>query len=284
LLLYAKYGRTGVYQLQDLMRLVNAGEANLADKIDNTRRMLIDLPESNWFRMSEKYLSDHKRLGDSGLVDLLLHEQDVAFSIDEIYALVEQANLNLVEFCDARARMTYRPEVFVRDPVLREKISRADIKSQQRIGELIGGMITKHVFYLSARVDSQASLGDIEDVPFFFPQRLYRGLGPQLAKAMRGRPNAPVAMRHESGFELSFEASPELAAILDAIDGQRSWREVFAVARTQLPTLSSSDESLLEFFRPTFEQMRQFDWLLLRAAAVGDYPDTIDLQAQSLAR
>lgn len=283
-LLYAKYGRTGVYQLQDLMRLMNANESSLADKIDNTRRMLIDLPESNWFRMSEKYLSDHKRLGDSGLVDLLLHEQDVAFSIDEVYSLAAQAELNLVEFCDARARMTYRPETFVRDPVLREKIGRLDLRSRQRMGELIGGMITKHVFYLSPRTDSQAQLSDLSDVPFFFPPRLYRELGRQLAKAMRGRPNAPVSVRHETGFEVLFPASPELAAILNNIDGQRTWRQVFAAARDEQFTLHEADELALSFFQPTFEQLRQLDWMLLRSVAVGEYPDTIDMQARCKTR
>lgn len=91
-------------------------------------------------------------------------------------------------------------------------------------------------------------------------------------------------MRHESGFEVLLSASEEHAAIFDSIDNKRTWREVFAAARAKLPTLADVYDQLLAFFEPTFEQLRQLDWMLLRAAAVGEYPDTIDMQAQSLAR
>ncbi len=108
LMLYAKYGRTGVYQLQHLLRLINSNETDLSGKIANTRLLLNDLPESNWFRHNERFLSDHKKLGDSGLVDLLLHEQDVAYSIDEVHALLTQAGLHLIEFTDVRTRMALK--------------------------------------------------------------------------------------------------------------------------------------------------------------------------------
>lgn len=90
LMVYGKYGRTGVYQMQQLMRLVNRNETDLAGKIANTRRMLDQLPSSNWFRHNESFLNDHKRLGDAGLVDLLLHEQDVAYGITELHELLHR--------------------------------------------------------------------------------------------------------------------------------------------------------------------------------------------------
>lgn len=42
-----------------------------------------------------------------------------------------------------------------------------------------------------------------------------------------------------------------------------------------------SDQELLKFFPPTFEQFRQFDWLLLRSPSLPKFPDTLDLQASS---
>ena len=281
ILIYAKYGRTGVYQVQKLMRLINRDETEMSSKIANTKRVLQELPQSNWFRHNEAFLSDHKNLGDSGLVDLLLHEQDVAYSIEEVHALLAQAGLHLVEFTDVRLRMSYRPEQFVRDPVLLQKIAKLDRVTQQGIAELLVGLFTKHMFYASCRTDSQATLGDLANVPFFFPARQYRLMGQQIAEAMRQRPNALIPLRHASGFEFDLLSEPLSAAIFRHLDGKRDWRQIFSLVRREITDLRLSDQELLEFFSPTFEQFRQFDWLLLRSPSVAEFPDTLDLQASS---
>lgn len=281
ILIYAKYGRTGVYQLQKLMRLINRDETDMSSKTANTKQVLQELPSSNWFRHNEAFLSDHKNLGDSGLVDLLLHEQDVAYSIEEVHALLNQANMHLVEFSDARLRMAYRPEQYVRDPILIQKIAKFDRVTQQSIAELLVGLFTKHMFYASRRTDSQAVLGDLADVPFFFPARKYRLMGQQIAEAMQRRPNALIALRHESGFEFDLLPEPLSAAILRHLDRTRDWRQIFNLVRREITDLRLSDHELLEFFRPTFEQFKQFDWLLLRSPSVAEFPDTLDLQASS---
>ena len=81
LMLYGRYGRTGVYQVQALMRLVNGGEADPRERIANTKAMLADLPATNWFKRGEELFSDHVRFGDVGVYDLFLHEQDRAYSV-----------------------------------------------------------------------------------------------------------------------------------------------------------------------------------------------------------
>ena len=281
ILLYAKYGRAGVYQLQALMRLINRNEALMSDKIANTRRVLQELPESNWFQHNEKFLSDHRKLGDSGLVDLLLHEQDIAYSIGDVHALLGRAGLHLVEFSDVRMRMSYRPEQYIRDPTLLEKISRLDRVAQQEIAELLVGLFTKHEFYASCSTDSQAKLDDLSDVPFFFPARQYRTMGQQISDAMRKRFGQLVPLRHASGYEFDVESDPVSTAIFGHMDGTRDWRQVFARVREEIPGCSLSDRQLLDFFRPLFERFRQFDWMLLRGDSVGELPDTVVLQSES---
>jgi ubiquinone/menaquinone biosynthesis C-methylase UbiE len=281
ILVYAKYGRTGVYQLQELLRLINREETEMADKIVNTRRVLQELPESNWFRHNERFLSDHKNLGDSGLVDLLLHQQDVAYSIGEVHALLAQAGLHLVEFTDVRLRMSYRPEQYVRDQTLLQKIARLDRVTQQGIAELLVGLFTKHMFYASCTTDSQASLGDLSDIPFFFPARQYRTMGQQISEAMSKRPQQLIPLRHASGFEFDLVSEPISAAIFSQIDGTRDWRQIFGLVRAEITDLKLSDQELLDSIRSAFEQFRRLDWLLLRAASVGEFPDTLELQANS---
>ncbi|MEP6971540.1 MAG: class I SAM-dependent methyltransferase, partial [Betaproteobacteria bacterium] len=85
LMVYASAGRTGVYQMQALMRMVNGAELDGQRKIANTRDLLASLPQSNWFKRAEADLyHDHKQ-DDAGLYDLLLHSQDRAYSVDDLF-------------------------------------------------------------------------------------------------------------------------------------------------------------------------------------------------------
>ncbi len=46
IMVYAKYGRNGIYQLQELMRLVNAGAKTQQQRIENARKILQSLPRA----------------------------------------------------------------------------------------------------------------------------------------------------------------------------------------------------------------------------------------------
>jgi hypothetical protein len=283
IMVYAKFGRTGVYQLQDLLRLINGGEADLRAKVANARKVLALLPESNWFSLNERYLTDHKNLGDGGLVDLLLHEQDVAFSIDEVHALLRAAELHLVEFCDVKMRMLLRPELLIRDDALLQKVAALDDVTQQRVAELFVGMIKQHIFYAAMTPGTQAAMSDLSDVPFFMgPDRAAQGA--RIAEQMRHAVGPTVLLRHESGLEIEVGVHPLSAAIFRQIDGLRDWKTIFAAVRATAGGVEATDTDFLEFFRPTFEQFRQLDWMLLRGAGVGQYPDTVEMQRESQRR
>ncbi|HYD73104.1 MAG TPA: class I SAM-dependent methyltransferase [Candidatus Binatia bacterium] len=283
-MIYGKYGRSGVYQMQKLMRLINEDETDLAAKVRTTRQVLAQLPPTNWFRHNESFLSDHKNLGDSGVVDLLLHEQDVAYSIDEVHQLLADVGLNFVEFTDPRMRLAYRPETYIRDPALLDKIRKLDRVKRQAISELMVGLFMKHEFYVSQQPDCQAKFGSLSHVPFFLPERSYRTLGQQISTAMLQRPNQLIPLRHESGLDFSLRANPISAAIFAQIDGVRPWGQIFENTRAHSNGLQSSDAELFEFFRPTFEQFAEYDWMLLREESARGFLDTIELQAKSRGR
>jgi hypothetical protein len=90
LMLYEKYGRTGIYHMQELMRLVNRNEIRSEAKIANTREVLDLLPETNWYKKSDKLYTVDGGQGDSEIYDLFLHSSDQPFSVPEIYELLER--------------------------------------------------------------------------------------------------------------------------------------------------------------------------------------------------
>ena len=79
LMVYAPHGRTGVYMIQEALRLLAPAEEEPAARLDTARRVMKHLPETAWLR-ANKSVSDHLNGGDAGLYDLLLNPRDQAFT------------------------------------------------------------------------------------------------------------------------------------------------------------------------------------------------------------
>jgi hypothetical protein len=84
LMVYATTGRTGVYQMQELMRLVNGERGGCAAQDRQHARPAGQPAATNWFVRSEYLHHDHKA-GDAGIYDLLLHSQDRSYSVGELF-------------------------------------------------------------------------------------------------------------------------------------------------------------------------------------------------------
>lgn len=98
LMVYAPFGRTGVYQMQSLLRLIGADDPP-ADRIEQVKTLLRQLPPTNWLRRNN-LVADHMKAGDAGLYDLLLHSRDRAYTVPELAELVAGADLRIVSFIE----------------------------------------------------------------------------------------------------------------------------------------------------------------------------------------
>ena len=87
LMVYAPHGRTGVYMLQDALRLLAPADETPAARLDVAKRVMRHLPETAWLRRNG-FLDDHVNGGDAGLYDLLLNPRDRAFTVRELHALL----------------------------------------------------------------------------------------------------------------------------------------------------------------------------------------------------
>ena len=179
LMVYAQYGRTGVYQIQNMMKMVNEGVTNIDLEIKNAKSLLSVLPATNWYARAQELIGDHIVFGDIGLYDLFLHKQDRAYTIPELYQFVENINLHLVEFTLPGNRLALKPESYIKDPELLDRIKSLCIVKQQAICELISGKIITHDFFVSKQKDSVASVADLDNIPYFYyntghiPRQIY---------------------------------------------------------------------------------------------------------------
>ncbi len=231
LMVYARYGRTAVYQVQDLMRLL-AGTADQATKIALTRKMLDALPDSNWFKRSPDLHTDHLQHGDAGLADLFLNPIDRAYSIPELYAWLAEAELHLIEFADHK--LAYDPALYVTDPTLLRAIQQKQKVEQQAIAELISGAIIKHTFYAAAQPRPPARL-DNQTVPVAAFELNLPRLVQTISQAARGA-SVPI---EKPGARINLPVNPISVGFFKYLDQGKTVADLAAILQ-QSPGLRAA--------------------------------------------
>lgn len=277
LMVYATAGRTGVYQMQALMRLVNGAQADDQRKIANTRDLLASLPPSNWFKRSEDLHHDHKA-GDAGIYDLLLHSQDRSYSVGELFdwlghdaAGTGGHGLHL-EFTDVqRGRSPYLPHMVLgsRPPAMAGELRKMPRRRQYEMAELMIGNIITHSLYVTRDASCTAPYGNAEYVPFFFHEPLTGDVAAQVFSSNRGQ---PFLLRHQhSGVSVMVNPGRYGPQLLRLIDGQRTFGEIFDQFRADWRGQAAAPDNATLFadFSESFETLNALDRLLLRHPQAG---------------
>ena len=276
LMLYGRTGRLPVYAGQELMRLVNVGVEEAAVKTRHARSILKSLPGTNWLLRGSDAEKIRNQLSndESDLNDVLLHEQDRAYNVLEIYEFLAGADLDLIEFTSFLGdppcfRYFYNPFAWIEDPALATHIAGLPRPRQQAIAEAMHCMITCHGFYAAAKPAHRiAQPGDLDMVPYF----LYFDPG-DLAQHFRNASGRECGLtyRHST---VHFPVGRYSAELIDAIDGSRSIGELFeAIRRAHGAAIPDAElrNDFMAFYRP----LNDFDALLLRhrdVAPFREYP------------
>src|SRR4051794_3987443 len=141
LMVYAPHGRTGVYMLQDALRLLAPEHDPPPARLDVARRVMKHLPDTAWPR-ANRYFGDHVDGGDAGLYDLLLNPRDRAFTVPEFARLLEGERLRITCWVEP---MRYDAAVFLPDPRLRARVAQLPPLERAALAEALCGNISTHV-------------------------------------------------------------------------------------------------------------------------------------------
>ncbi len=216
LMVYAPHGRTGVYMLQDALRLLAPTEERPAERVDVAKRLWKQVPESAWLKRNP-LIDDHIKGGDAGLYDLLLNPRDVAFTVPQLAALVAGAGLRIACLVEP---LRYDPDTWLADPRLRARTAGLDPIARAALAEAICGNMGIHIAYCVRAEDPPTAPPWENDAAIPVLRELD---GPVMAKGLRGDGVLPVTW---DGLR-ALVPIPRLAgAILQRVDGQRCWGEI----------------------------------------------------------
>ena len=215
IMVYGTLGRTGVYPIQEMLRTI-AGDGSFPKRIDITKRLIEELPPTNWLLMN-KAIGDYKR-SDAGLVDFLLHSRDRPYRVHEVAKEVAAAGLRLVSFIEP---YRYDPYTFVSDPVVRERIKKLSWLDRCAFAELLSGDLQKHIFYC-VRIDNKAETIAKSDSANAIP--IIRDIsGPKLAQTIKKNGSLRVDL---SGKIYNLDLPLHAAEILMLVDGRKTLQTI----------------------------------------------------------
>ena len=245
LMLYATYGRTGVYMLQRLFRLLGLGQspadimfakqALAALKTDHAGRKYIDSAADLHF--------------DAGIVDTFLHPQDRAYTVADCIEFLERAGLVLQGWLD---NYLYYPEwQMARDHPLFERINSLPEPQCWQAMELFHGRIPTHSFFACHRTRDPASYRldfGRQDFMAMAPKRRF-GLvcftGTDGTVALERTPFPKITLRDSH------------AAIFRQVDDRKTIGECFRASGVH----AASEEIAASFCRDMFRDLWRLGYL-----------------------
>jgi SAM-dependent methyltransferase len=245
LMLYGKAARTGVYQMQDILRRLGAGLD--AEGLGLARELLKFVPQHHYlFEATGKLPIDLAQ--DAGIVDMLLHPKDRAYSVPEIMELVAAAGLIFFGWND---HADYCADRYLSGDILARVLALPAVE-QWAIVENLALLNSRHDFFVrkpqSARFLTRF---DTDDYLSYVP---HVRAGVKLA----GDANAPVLTRATPLGTVVTPISRSEALMLEQIDSRKRISDILS-----LPLFArSAPEQRMDFARAVCERMWRSGHLL----------------------
>jgi SAM-dependent methyltransferase len=220
LMVYAPYGRAGVYMLQDYCRRLGIGwsDSEIRDLAASLKALPPDHPLAPLLQKSPDFASK------AGLADALLHPQDRSYSVPQVMEFLRRADLIFgrwvrqapyLPYCGAIASTPHQSKLVELEP-----------EAQFAAIELFRGTMVRHAFvaYRSDRPQPNPISFDgdawLEYVPIRLPDTL----------AVRDRlpagATAVLINRSHTFTDLYLPIDARQEHLLDAIDGQRTVAQI----------------------------------------------------------
>ncbi len=260
LMVYAPYGRTGIYMLQEFCRRIgiHANDAEIRDLIDALKTLPPGHPLEGLLREAPDFGQE------AALADALLHPQDRAYSVPQLFDFIERAGLTFVRWLK-QAPYTPHCGVVAKIPQA-SRLKELSVAEQYAAVELFRGTMVRHSM-VAYRDDSP---GEMQPISFagdawlrYVPLRMPDTICVQ--ERLPPRAAAVLINRTHTYRDLFMPIDSTEKRLFDAIHGNCSIGVI--VDRT----LSSSQiNSQLDMARAFFEKLWWYDQVVFDASQCRD--------------
>lgn len=249
LMVYAPYGRTGIYMLQEFCKRIGipGEDKEIRDLITALRA----LPPGHPLEHLLSEAPDFWREG--GIADALLHPQDRAYSVPQLFDFIQRGGLTFGRWI---RQAPYSPHCGVMANIPQSSdIERLSQPEQYAVVELFRGTMVRH----SAVLYRNDSLADLPRIRFtgdawldYVPIRM----ADTICVQERLPPGATAVLINQTHTyrDLILPIDAKEKQLLDAIDGQRS---IGNIVKNALP--KSTKKSTMDLARAFFERLWWYD-------------------------
>jgi 2-polyprenyl-3-methyl-5-hydroxy-6-metoxy-1,4-benzoquinol methylase len=225
LMVYARYGRAGIYMMQEYCRLLGVGAS--AKDLHDLGAVLEALPSDHPISGVLRRAKDFRR--PEAMADALLHPQDRAYSVPELYARLDRCGMSFGRWME-QAPYLAQCGIAARSPHA-ARLASLPARHQHAAVELFRGTLVSHSFiaYRDDRSD--------ESQPIAFAGESWRDYIPialPWTVCVRERlPPGSVAVlinRSHTFTDLVCTVDSFEDRLLGAIDGRRTLAEILQLA------------------------------------------------------
>jgi SAM-dependent methyltransferase len=262
LMVYACYGRTGIYMMQAYCRLLEISASN--QELQDLSTTLDALPADHPIASVLRQAKDFKH--PDALADALLHPQDRAYSVPQLYDWLDRCGMTFGRWVE---QAPYLPQCgAVSQSPHAARLGELTAQSQYAAMELFRGTMTKHKFiayrhdYPGEREpiqfdDTHATSRKHDRWRYYIPIRLPW----TLCIRERVPPGAVGVLinRAHTYPDLIMPINAAEDRLLSAIDGQRTIDDII-----QLATEGDREKRALKFFK----RLWQYDQVVFDASGV----------------
>jgi SAM-dependent methyltransferase len=218
-MVYAPYGRTGVYMLQEYCRLlgVQPTSGDVGDLVEVLRELPLGHPLGHLLRSTPDFADD------DALADALLNPRDQAYAVPDVLGLIERARLRFSRWI---RQAPYLPTCgSMHDLAHRRRIEMLPISEQYAAMELFRGTMVRHSF-IAQRADEPSVEIRFDDESWRRRVPVRTATSVVVTERVPAPWTAALLNRAHTDADLVLFADDERHRIFERIDGRRSFGEL----------------------------------------------------------
>jgi SAM-dependent methyltransferase len=266
LMVYAPYGRAGVYMLQEFCRRlgIRPTDDGIRELVDALSWLPAGHPLENVLRAAPDF-----RQG-AALADALLHPQDRAYSVPQLFDFIEKAGLKFGRWV---RQAPYAPQCGVLAKIPQScRMSRLPLAEQYAAVELFRGTMVRHsmILYRNDSPDMQPTVDFAGDAWLgYIPIRMSDTISVQ----ERLPPGAVAVLinRSHTYKDLFMPIGSAEKHLFDSIDGYRCIGDIAERTSPSSPTNCPRDMA-----RSFFERLWQYDQVVFDASQFSKAGDALN--------